>query len=735
MTVQTNTNVASFNGNGVTQIFPIAFKFNNDTDLVALLVDDATGSASLLTLNSDYTVSGEGDEEGGLINVVVAPAAGTRLKVTRVVDILQLTDLRNQGKFFAEVHEDAFDLLTMIAQQHESGINSSLRVAESDPEPARIPAVAQRANKILSFDAEGNPQVVAPVTDSSTGLRLDLADSTGASLVGFTAGGTGATTRALEKKIVEIVSVKDYGAVGDGVADDTAAIQAAIAYVASLGGGIVQVPSGTYGINAAGNYTGIQLKTGVYLSMYGAKLKAISSNQPSYRLINIEQVSNCGVFGGEIQGDRATNTATGEWGHCLHIILDCTNITIKDVRVSDGFGDGIYIGRQCSDVHVLNCTVTNNRRNNISVVTASNVVIDGCDISNANGTLPECGIDIEPNTNDLPSSNVVITNCNIFGNNKDGIGYSAPPPTPLIESSVISNCHIYNNGRHGILASYIKVLEVTNCVIRNNGGDGISDSAALATLLNFNGNAIYDNTGSGLFGFSSNTIITNNQIKGSGQWGVHWQNGNHVTISGNLISDSGQDGIYYERAYNSSIVGNTVKNSQKHGILITGTSTSSATHSRKVTISGNNVAFSGLLADNTYSGIYLDTYANTCTITGNTIAAGTAGNLPQYAIYAADATVNVSGNQTDGAVKSGNAQVSVGGVALPSFINSPSMFGYTYASRMYVPGQAFVTGGTGSPEGVVTAGAGSIYLRADGGAGTSFYVKQTAAGNTGWAAK
>lgn len=184
MTVQTNTNVASFDGNGETQIFPIAFKFNNDTDLVVLLVDDATGSVSLLTLNSDYTVSGEGDEEGGLINIVVAPATGKRLKVTRVVDILQLTDLRNQGKFFAEIHEDALDLLTMIAQQHESGINSSLRVAESDPEPARIPAVAQRANKILSFDADGNPQVVAPVSDSSAELRLDLAAASGAEIVG-----------------------------------------------------------------------------------------------------------------------------------------------------------------------------------------------------------------------------------------------------------------------------------------------------------------------------------------------------------------------------------------------------------------------------------------------------------------------------------------------------------------------------------------------------------------------
>lgn len=43
--------------------------------------------------------------------------------------------------------------------------------------------------------------------------------------------------------------------------------------------------------------------------------------------------------------------------------------------------------------------------------------------------------------------------------------------------------------------------------------------------------------------------------------------------------------------------------------------------------------------------------------------------------------------------------------------------------------------GTGSPEGVRTAGIGSIYLRSDGGAGTSLYVKQSGAGNTGWIGK
>lgn len=43
--------------------------------------------------------------------------------------------------------------------------------------------------------------------------------------------------------------------------------------------------------------------------------------------------------------------------------------------------------------------------------------------------------------------------------------------------------------------------------------------------------------------------------------------------------------------------------------------------------------------------------------------------------------------------------------------------------------------GSGSPEGVVTAPVGSIYLRTDGGAGTTFYVKESGTGNTGWVAK
>ena len=75
----------------------------------------------------------------------------------------------------------------------------------------------------------------------------------GASFMGFTQSGTGAVARTVQDKARETVSVKDFGAVGDGVADDTLAIQAAINYVCNQttttignGGGRLFFPAGKY---------------------------------------------------------------------------------------------------------------------------------------------------------------------------------------------------------------------------------------------------------------------------------------------------------------------------------------------------------------------------------------------------------------------------------------------------------------------------------------------------------
>jgi hypothetical protein len=71
-----------------------------------------------------------------------------------------------------------------------------------------------------------------------------------ASGVKFTQAGSGAVQRTVDSKLKDVVSVKDFGAVGDGVADDTVAIQTAIDTVGANGGGTVALPAGVYLLSA-----------------------------------------------------------------------------------------------------------------------------------------------------------------------------------------------------------------------------------------------------------------------------------------------------------------------------------------------------------------------------------------------------------------------------------------------------------------------------------------------------
>jgi hypothetical protein len=77
----------------------------------------------------------------------------------------------------------------------------------------------------------------------------DLAASNGSSLVGFLQQGTNAVARTVQSKLRDHYSVKDFGAVGDNVADDTIPIQRAISQ-AMLTGGTVFFPRGRYYITA-----------------------------------------------------------------------------------------------------------------------------------------------------------------------------------------------------------------------------------------------------------------------------------------------------------------------------------------------------------------------------------------------------------------------------------------------------------------------------------------------------
>lgn len=119
-------------------------------------------------------------------------------------------------------------------------------------------------NQIPTYYAGGGDARKMSVNLLQDYLQDNLNFPDNASEVTYNPAGTSAVARTVESKLRDVVSVKDFGAVGNGVADDTAAIQAAINYAAPLGRS-VYIPSGVYLITAltipivAGQHIGVEI--------------------------------------------------------------------------------------------------------------------------------------------------------------------------------------------------------------------------------------------------------------------------------------------------------------------------------------------------------------------------------------------------------------------------------------------------------------------------------------------
>jgi hypothetical protein len=91
------------------------------------------------------------------------------------------------------------------------------------------------------------PAVVTQSANNNTTLN-NIESPSGSSLVGYTQGLTSSSNRSVQSKLQESVSVLDFGAKGDGVTDDTAAIQSAANAVGY--GGKLYLPKGIYFVSS-----------------------------------------------------------------------------------------------------------------------------------------------------------------------------------------------------------------------------------------------------------------------------------------------------------------------------------------------------------------------------------------------------------------------------------------------------------------------------------------------------
>ncbi|TRD03794.1 hypothetical protein FJV76_14245 [Mesorhizobium sp. WSM4303] len=159
-----------------------------------------------------------------------------------------------------------------------------------------------------------NATTNARLAASTAGYHLQTNGAgTDPTWAGFLQAGTSATTRTWQDKIRERISVKDFGAVGDGVTNDTTAIQAAETYRASVGGELI-FPPGTYQINAT-NISVNRAAGGAWRGFGQAMLRASANNTilcslsgAVAGLTNIPfRITGLHFHGGGFTGVRAVN--------------------------------------------------------------------------------------------------------------------------------------------------------------------------------------------------------------------------------------------------------------------------------------------------------------------------------------------------------------------------------------------------------------------------------------------
>ncbi len=225
------------------------------------------------------------------------------------------------------------------------------------------------------------------------------------------------------------INVVTEGFIGDGTEEDTTLLNDIIRKAHERGGGTVFFPSRImpYLIRVQ---IGIINQSNVrLLADKGAKIKATPTGNSSYSLIHCENIENFSIEGFNLIGERYEHSGdSGQWGHGINL-LGCSGFVIKDVKISECWGDGIYVGPStekafCENGLIDNSYCDDNRRNGISITSAKDLRIIAPKAFNTDGHDPRAGIDIEPNSTTDVLQDIVIKRAFTAKNGEYGIIFS-----------------------------------------------------------------------------------------------------------------------------------------------------------------------------------------------------------------------------------------------------------------------------------------------------------------------
>ena len=277
---------------------------------------------------------------------------------------------------------------------------------------------------------------------------------------GFTQSGTGAIQRTVENKLKDTISVKDFGAVGDGVTDDAPEIQAALNY-AIANDKALYFPEGIYLVDGTGltnsrieptitnnssiilfgagpGKTIIKEKNASVLNL-GANHFTLYFNVPASTTVNNLIVTDMTLDkNGASNGSPPTSYAW-EQAHILRVAVNSTGtlryVSFRNLELLDKVGAGIAF----SSGRVLNAEVQNCHARNFSSLFGQRgdfefqAAIDNLSITHCSGLYAQAEPTVAPPAGVTP--NATIRNCLI--DTMEFTGYSSDP---TLQTTVIDSC-------------------------------------------------------------------------------------------------------------------------------------------------------------------------------------------------------------------------------------------------------------------------------------------------------
>lgn len=251
MPVTAQTPLVNYTASGSGTVFAYPFRILNESDLEVYVggVQQTTG----------FEVLGVGDGVGGDITFTEPPLAGTAIKLQRNVERVRTTDYVEGGALRAQTLDDDLDRIVMMLQDVEAQQNEINPSYVAEFVEQEFTATASQTVFTLTGGVnytQGGNDLEVFVNGAKQIPGVDYTESNPVSLT-FTTGlnvSDAVVLRVTDLRAVDgagtsiVVNVKDYGALGNDVADDTSAIRTAAA-VSLASGARLYFPAGTYKIS------------------------------------------------------------------------------------------------------------------------------------------------------------------------------------------------------------------------------------------------------------------------------------------------------------------------------------------------------------------------------------------------------------------------------------------------------------------------------------------------------